>query len=234
MLDVSAITVRYGAIEALADVSLRVEPGQFVAVLGANGAGKSTLLRTISGLLHPTKGSLRWNGQEIGGAAPEAIVRLGIAQVPEGRGIFPDLSVRENLEIGAYSRRDRSALQADYRDVLTTFPILGERQRQRGSTLSGGEQQMLAIGRALMSRPKLLLADEVSLGLAPVVVRNVFNALAQLRHRGVTLIAVEQNARLALRFADYVYVLKHGRLAMHGTSAEMAASSELVGAYLGV
>ena len=234
MLEVRDLSVRYGAIEALSAVSLSVAPGQFVAVLGANGAGKSTLLRTISGLLQPVRGSLRWMGREIGGAAPEAIVRLGIAHVPEGRGIFPDMTVRENLEIGAYSRRDRSGLRREYEAVLAAFPILGERARQPGSTLSGGEQQMLAIGRALMSRPALLLADEVSLGLAPVMVQAVFRALAALRERGVTLIAVEQNARLALRFADYVFVLKHGRLAMQGTSAALAASSELVEAYLGV
>ena len=203
-------------------------------MLGANGAGKSTLLRTISGQLRPWAGSLRWNGQEIGGLAPEHVVRLGIAQVPEGRGIFPELTVRENLRIGAYSRRDRGALGAEYDDVLTIFPALAKRERQLGYTLSGGEQQMLAIGRALMSRPKLLLADEVSLGLAPVVVRAVFEQLARLRDRGVTLIAVEQNARLALRFADYVYVLKHGRLAIEGRSADLADSSELVEAYLGV
>jgi branched-chain amino acid transport system ATP-binding protein len=234
MLDIKGITVRYGAIEALTDISLSVEPGQFVAVLGANGAGKSTLLRTISGLLQPVSGSLRWMGAEIGAATPESIVRRGIAHVPEGRGIFSDMTVRENLEIGAYSRPDRAALKQDYDDIIATFPVLGRRESQRGSTLSGGEQQMLAIGRALMSRPTLLLADEVSLGLAPVMVRTVFEALAQLRHRGVTLIAVEQNARLALKFADYVFVLKHGRLAMQGTSAELSNSGGLVEAYLGV
>ncbi len=234
MLDVRGITVRYGAIEALSDVSLSVSPGQFVAVLGANGAGKSTLLRTISGLLRPAAGSMQWQGGEIAGHTPEAVVRLGIAHVPEGRGIFPEMTVRENLEIGAYSRRDRSALRRDYEEILATFPILGKRTRQLGYTLSGGEQQMLAIGRALMSRPTLLLADEVSLGLAPVMVRTVFDELARLRQRGVTLITVEQNARLALKFADYVFVLKHGRVVMQGTSAVLAASGELVEAYLGV
>jgi branched-chain amino acid transport system ATP-binding protein len=234
MLDVRGITVRYGAIEALVDVSLSVRPGQFVAVLGANGAGKSTLLRTVSGLLRPAAGSIQWQGSQIGGRAPEAIVGLGIAHVPEGRGIFPDMTVRENLEIGAYARRDRSTLRRDFADVLAIFPILERRARQRGATLSGGEQQQLAIGRAMMSRPKLLLADEVSLGLAPVMVRTVFDALSALRARGVTVMAVEQNARLALAFADYVFVLKHGRVVMHGTSGELSASSELVDAYLGV
>ncbi len=234
MLEIRGISVRYGAIEALTEVSLTVEPGSFVTVLGANGAGKSTLLRTISGQLRPHAGSIRWNGAQIGGLKPEQVVRLGIAQVPEGRGIFPELTVRENLRIGAYSRRDRGALGAEYDDVLAIFPSLAQRERQLGYTLSGGEQQMLAIGRALMSRPKLLLADEVSLGLAPVVVRAVFEQLARLRSRGVTLIAVEQNARLALRFADYVYVLKHGRLAIEGRSADLTDSSELVEAYLGV
>jgi branched-chain amino acid transport system ATP-binding protein len=234
MLDVRAITVRYGAIEALTEVSLSAARGQFVAVLGANGAGKSTLLRTISGLLRPAAGSIGWAGREIAGRAPASIVRLGIAHVPEGRGIFPDMSVRENLEIGAYSRRDKSALRAEYETVLATFPVLGLRARQLGSTLSGGEQQMLAIGRAMMSRPQLLLADEVSLGLAPVMVRAVFEALSRLRGGGITLIAVEQNARLALKFADYVFVLKHGRVVARGTSAELATSAELVEAYLGV
>jgi branched-chain amino acid transport system ATP-binding protein len=234
MLDISGISVRYGAIEALTDISLQVQPGQFTAVLGANGAGKSTLLRTISGLLPVSAGSLHWMGQDIGNRTAEQIVRLGIAHVPEGRGIFPDMTVRENLEIGAYSRSDRPAWRETVRRVLKTFPALERRQGQRGATLSGGEQQMLAIGRALMSRPTLLLADEVSLGLAPIVVRLVFRELANLRNSGVTVIAVEQNARIALEFADSVFVLKHGRLAMQGDSTTLRESGKLVEAYLGV
>jgi branched-chain amino acid transport system ATP-binding protein len=234
MLDISGISVRYGAIEALTDISLQVQPGQFAAVLGANGAGKSTLLRTISGLLPHASGSLRWMGQDIGNMSAEHIVRRGIAHVPEGRGIFPDMTVRENLEIGAYSHADRKTWRDTYRSVLQTFPALERRQGQRGATLSGGEQQMLAIGRALMSRPSLLLADEVSLGLAPIVVRAVFRELAKLRESGVTVVAVEQNARIALEFADSVFVLKQGRLAMQGDSATLQGSGELVEAYLGV
>jgi branched-chain amino acid transport system ATP-binding protein len=234
MLDISGISVRYGAIEALSDISLQVQSGQFAAVLGANGAGKSTLLRAISGLLPLSSGSMHWMGQDIGNTAAEHIVRLGIAHVPEGRGIFPDMTVRENLEVGAYSRADRATWRDTYRSVLQIFPALERRQGQRGATLSGGEQQMLAIGRALMSRPTLLLADEVSLGLAPIVVRAVFRELAKLRASGVTVIAVEQNARVALEFADSIFVLKAGRLAMHGDSATLQESGELVEAYLGV
>ena len=234
MLELRAVTLRYGAIAALTEVSLRVPEGRFVAVLGANGAGKSSLLRTISGLHHPAAGAITWQGRDITGAAPEAILRLGIAHVPEGRRIFRDMTVRENLLAGAYVRRERGALRAAYAEVLETFPILAERERQLGATLSGGEQQMLAIGRAMMSRPRVLLADEISLGLAPIVVRRVFAELARLRARGVTLVVVEQNANLALRYADHAYVLRHGRVVMDGPAAELAASGGLVDAYLGV
>ena len=208
--------------------------GRFVAVLGANGAGKSTLLRTISGLHRPASGAITWQDRDITGAAPEAILRLGIAQVPEGRRIFRDMTVRENLLAGAYVRRERRALRERYAEVLATFPILAEREGQLGATLSGGEQQMLAIGRAMMSHPSLLLADEISLGLAPIAMRRVFAELARLRERGVTLVVVEQNASLALRHADYAYVLRHGSVVMEGPAAELAASGGLVDAYLGV
>jgi branched-chain amino acid transport system ATP-binding protein len=234
MLELREVTVRYGAVEALSRVSLRVEEGQCVAILGANGAGKSTLLRTISGLVRPAAGEVLLKGISIAGTAPERVVRLGTAHVPEGRGIFPELTVRENLMIGAYSRRRSAESKNDYARMLSVFPALARRERQPGATLSGGEQQMLAIGRALMSRPDILLADEVSLGLAPVVIRQVFDQLGRLRERGITLVIVEQNASLAMKFADYVYVLKHGRMVLEGTREALAASSDLTEAYLGI
>jgi branched-chain amino acid transport system ATP-binding protein len=234
MLEVRRISVRYGAIEALADVSLQVARGSWVAILGANGGGKSTLLRTISSLLRPVSGDIVLDGASLVSKPPEEVVRLGVAHVPEGRGIFPDLTVRENLMIGAYSRPDRADVAEACADVLRAFPALHKREHQRGSTLSGGEQQMLAIGRALMSRPRMLLADEVSLGLAPVVISQLFAELAKLRERGVTIVTVEQNAKLAMRFADYVYVLKQGRMVLEGSSRDLSGSSELTEAYLGV
>src|SRR5882724_704465 len=209
MLELRQLTVRYGAVQALTQVSLRVEEGQFVAILGANGAGKSTLLRAVSGVARPTSGEILLDGRRIDGMAAERIVRLGAAQVPEGRGIFPDLTVRENLLIGGYVRRDKVAVRQDYDAIMGSFPVLAERAKQPGYTLSGGEQQMLAIGRALMSRPKLLLADEVSLGLAPVIIRQVFAELNRLKDRGMTLLVVEQSANLVMKSADYAHVLKH-------------------------
>jgi branched-chain amino acid transport system ATP-binding protein len=232
MLEVSRLTVRYGAVEALCDVSVRVPAGGFVAILGANGAGKSTLLRAISGLARPDSGAITLDGEAITGLKPEAIVRRGISHVPEGRGVFPDLTVAENLAMGAYARRSEHA--ARYASVLATFPALARRERQPGYTLSGGEQQMLAIGRALMSAPSVLTADELSLGLAPVIVNQVFATLTEARRSGVTLLVVEQNARLALKFADYLYVLKHGRVVLEGVREELERSAALVDAYLGV
>ncbi len=234
MLELRDLTVRYGAVTALAEVSLRVAPGEMLAVLGANGAGKSTLLRTISGLLRPAAGAVLLDGDNIAGLVAEAILRRGVAHVPEGRRIFRDMTVRENLLIGAYARRERTARLATYERVVAAFPVLGERASQQGATLSGGEQQMLAIGRALMSRPRLLLADEVSLGLAPVVMHRVFAELARLREAGITLVVVEQNAALALRHADHAVVLKHGRVVLAGPAAALAASGALADAYLGV
>jgi branched-chain amino acid transport system ATP-binding protein len=232
MLEVSRLTVRYGAVEALRDVSVKVPAGGFVAILGANGAGKSTLLRAISGLARPNSGAITLDGEAITGLKPEAIVRRGVSHVPEGRGVFPDLTVAENLAMGAYARRSEHA--ARYASVLATFPALARRERQPGYTLSGGEQQMLAIGRALMSAPSVLTADELSLGLAPVMVNQVFATLTEARRRGVTLLVVEQNARLALKFADYLYVLKHGRVVLEGVREELERSAALVDAYLGV
>jgi branched-chain amino acid transport system ATP-binding protein len=233
MLEIAGLNVRYGAVEALRDVSIKVGPGSLVAILGANGAGKSTLLRTISGVVGAASGSIALLGKAIGGLSPEEIVRRGVSHVPEGRGIFPDLTVKENLMIGAYTRRGQN-LSDDYGKVMQMFPPVARRERQFGYTLSGGEQQMLAIGRALMAAPKLLLADELSLGLAPIIVKQVFAKLDEVRKTGITVLVVEQNARLAMKFADYLYVLKYGRVVMEGSRADFERSTDLVDAYLGV
>ena len=233
MLEVAGLAVNYGPIAALRGVSLRVAQGQLVGILGANGAGKTSLLRTISGLVRASAGSIRFGGAEIGQVRPDEIVRLGIVHVPEGRGIFPDLTVRENVLVGAHSRRASAEIAADYQRMLEMFPLLARREKQDGSTLSGGEQQMLALARALMGRPKLLLADEVSLGLAPVITKQVFGHLQALREQGVTILVVEQNAHLLLKMADYIYVLKQGRVALEGKAAELASHRELTEAYLG-
>jgi branched-chain amino acid transport system ATP-binding protein len=233
MLEITNLHVRYGAIEALRDVSIKVGTGSLVAILGANGAGKSTLLRTISGIVTAASGNIALLGKAIGGLSPEEIVRRGVSHVPEGRGIFPDLTVKENLMIGAYARRGQN-LAADYGKVMQMFPPIARRERQFGYTLSGGEQQMLAIGRALMAAPQVLLADELSLGLAPIIVKQVFAKLDEVRKAGITVLVVEQNARLAMKFADYLYVLKYGRVVMEGSRAEFERSTELVDAYLGV
>ena len=233
MLEVSGLSVSYGPIVALREVSLRVAEGQLVGILGANGAGKTSLLRTISGLVRASAGSIRFGGTEIGPVRPDEIVRRGIVHVPEGRGIFPDLTVRENVLVGAHSRRASAEIAADYKRMLEMFPSLARRENQDGSTLSGGEQQMLALARALMGRPKLLLADEVSLGLAPVITKQVFGHLQALREQGMTILVVEQNAHLLLKMADYIYVLKQGRVALEGKASEMASHRDLTEAYLG-
>jgi branched-chain amino acid transport system ATP-binding protein len=233
MLEITNLNVRYGAVEALRDVSIKVGSGSLVAILGANGAGKSTLLRTISGVVSAASGSIALLGKAIGGLSPEEIVRRGVSHVPEGRGIFPDLTVKENLMIGAYARRGQD-LAADYGKVMQMFPPIARRERQFGYTLSGGEQQMLAIGRALMAAPQVLLADELSLGLAPIIVKQVFAKLDEVRKAGITVLVVEQNARLAMKFADYLYVLKYGRVVMEGSREEFERSTDLVDAYLGV
>jgi branched-chain amino acid transport system ATP-binding protein len=233
MLEIANLNVRYGAVEALRDVSIKVGPGSLVAILGANGAGKSTLLRAISGVVRAASGSIALLGKAIGGLSPEEIVRRGVSHVPEGRGIFPDLTVKENLMIGAYARRGQY-LTADYGKVMQMFPPIARRERQFGYTLSGGEQQMLAIGRALMAAPQVLLADELSLGLAPIIVKQVFAKLDEVRKAGITVLVVEQNARLAMKFADYLYVLKYGRVVMEGPREEFERSTELVDAYLGI
>jgi branched-chain amino acid transport system ATP-binding protein len=233
MLEVSGLSVRYGSVEALRDVSIKVEAGGLVAILGANGAGKSTLLRAISGIVRPASGTIALRGEQIAGLGAEEIVRRGVSHVPEGRGIFPDLTVSENLMIGAYVRRGQD-VSADYSRVMEMFPPVERRERQFGYTLSGGEQQMLAIGRALMAQPKVLLADELSLGLAPIIVKQVFAKLDEVRKAGITILVVEQNARLAMKFADYLYVLKYGRVVMQGEREKFQHSTALVDAYLGV
>jgi branched-chain amino acid transport system ATP-binding protein len=233
MLEVSGLSVRYGSVEALRDVSIKVETGGLVAILGANGAGKSTLLRAISGIARAASGTISLRGEPITALGPEAIVRRGVAHVPEGRGIFPDLTVSENLMIGAYVRRGQD-VSADYRRMMKMFPPIERRERQFGYTLSGGEQQMLAIGRALMATPQLLLADELSLGLAPIIVKQVFAKLDEIRKTGIAVLVVEQNARLAMKFADYLYVLKYGRVVMEGKREEFETSTALVEAYLGI
>jgi len=233
MLEVTGLNVRYGSVEALRNVSIKVGTGRLVAILGANGAGKSTLLRAISGIARAASGTIALKGEAITGLGPEEIVRRGVSHVPEGRGIFPDLTVKENLMMGAYVRRGQN-VSADYSRVMAMFPPIERRERQFGYTLSGGEQQMLAIGRALMAAPRVLLADELSLGLAPIIVKQVFAKLDEVRKAGITVLVVEQNARLAMKFADYLYVLKYGQVVMEGARDEFERSTALVDAYLGV
>ncbi len=234
LLEVRNLHVAYGAIQALHGIDLHVEPGQIVTLIGANGAGKSTTLRTISGLLRPTRGTITFDGRCLVGLPPHEIVRLGIAHAPEGRGVFANLTVEENLEIGAYARRDRDGLGADRRRVLERFPVLRERLRQSAATLSGGEQQMLAIGRALLARPRLLVLDEPSLGLAPQIVQRIFAIIREINAAGTTILLVEQNAHLALQASHYAYVLEVGRIVRHDVAAVLERSDEIRRAYLGV
>jgi branched-chain amino acid transport system ATP-binding protein len=235
MLRVRDLTVAYGSVTALRGVSLDVVAGELVAVLGSNGAGKSTLLKTISGLLVPVTGGLLFDGEEVAGLPAESMVRRGVALVPEGRLVFPRFSVVENLQIGATARRDREAIDHDLERTLRTFPVLAERARQLAGTLSGGEQQQLAIARGLMSRPRLLLLDEPSLGLAPIVVDLIFELIAGLRGEGVTILLVEQNVHRALEVADRAHVLSVGRVILSGTAEELRSThAELERAYLGI
>ena len=233
MLSVSDLSASYGRIEALRGVSLQILEGEIVTLIGANGAGKSTLLRTVSGILRPRAGSILFEGQTLSLMAPEKIVQKGVIQVQEGRGILGHMTVLENLELGAYVRKDREGIQADLREVLERFPILEERRYQLGSSLSGGEQQMLAIARALMGRPRLLMMDEPSLGLAPKLVNEVFSIVQALKEEGKTILLVEQNARKALQCADRGYVMETGEIVMEGTSAELLKSEGVKEAYLG-
>ena len=233
MLDIKDINVYYGAIHAIKGISLTVNEGEIVTLIGANGAGKSTTLRTISGLLKPKTGSITFLGKEIGGMSANLIVREGISQVPEGRRIFAEMSVLENLELGAFTRSDDDGIAADMEMVFKRFPRLQERRAQLAGTLSGGEQQMLAMGRALMSRPKLLLLDEPSMGLAPLLIREIFSIIEDINAAGTTVLLVEQNANMALSIANRAYVLETGRITLSGDAKELAASEEIRKAYLG-
>lgn len=233
MLQVNDINVFYGAIQALNSVSLSVQQGEIVAIIGSNGAGKSTLMRTLSGLLRTRSGSISFLGEDITDLAPDQIVRRGISQSPEGRKIFTNLTVHENILIGATIRNDQAAIKEDMEQVLTRFPRLRERLKQNAGTLSGGEQQMLAIGRALMSQPKLLLLDEPSMGLAPNLVAEIFDIITDVKAEGVTVLVVEQNAHKALSIADRAYVLETGSLVLEGTGKELLNSDKVREAYLG-
>jgi len=233
ILSVENLRVSYGAIEALRGVSLEVPAGQVVALIGANGAGKTTTLRAVSGMLRPAGGSVRLFGEDVSGLPSHRLVARGMAHAPEGRGIFLNLTVGENLDLGAYLRRDRAGIRADLERSFALFPVLAERLAQVAGTLSGGEQQMLAVARALMSRPRLLLLDEPSLGLAPQVVERIFGVLREVNETGVAMLLVEQNAHKALQLAHRAYVLETGQVAMTGTGRELLASPEVRRAYLG-
>jgi branched-chain amino acid transport system ATP-binding protein len=233
VLELKDLEVSYGNIRALQGVSLRVADGELVTLIGSNGAGKSTTLKTISGLLRPRRGTLSYDGQPLERLPPHQIVALGISHCPEGRHLFAALSVAENLRLGSVQRHDRVEIQHDVERAYELFPVLKQRYRQAAGTLSGGEQQMLAISRALMSRPKLLLLDEPSLGLAPILVRAIFNTIRQLKREGTTILLVEQNARLALEVADRAYVMETGRITLEGPAAELRHNPQVESTYLG-
>ena len=233
MLKIDHIDVYYGAIHALKGISLEVKEGEIVTLIGANGAGKSTTLRTISGLLKPKTGSITFLGQNIEGVRAHEIVKKGISQVPEGRRVFAEMTVMENLDLGAFVRKDKAGIQQDLKHVFELFPRLEERKNQSAGTLSGGEQQMLAMGRALKSRPKLLLLDEPSMGLAPLLIKEIFNIIVDINKSGTTVLLVEQNANMALSIANRAYVLETGRITLSGSAKELAASEDVRKAYLG-
>ena len=233
MIEIKDIDVHYGAVHAIKGVSLHAERGEIVTLIGANGAGKSTLLRAISGLVIPGAGSIRFEGKEITRVPPHTIVGLGISHAPEGRLVFANLTVEDNLELGAYRRRDRGEIESDRKKVFELFPRLLERRRQNAGTLSGGEQQMLAIGRALMSRPRLLLLDEPSLGLAPLLVREIFRTIEEINRQGVTILLVEQNAHMALGIARRGYVLETGCVRIEDEAKALLVNEEVRRAYLG-
>jgi branched-chain amino acid transport system ATP-binding protein len=233
VLRLEGLRAGYGPIEALRGLDLEVREGELVCLLGANGAGKSSTLRAISGLLRPRSGRILFEGRKLNGLEPSAVLRAGIAHCPEGRRVFPHLTVAENLAMGAYVRRDRAGIAEDLDRVCAHFPILAERRRQPAGTLSGGEQQMLAIARALMARPRLILFDEPSLGLAPTIVETTFGIIADIRRRGTTVLMVEQNAYLALRMADRGYVMETGRIVLHGPARDLLRDDHVRAAYLG-
>ncbi|MGW8188285.1 MAG: ABC transporter ATP-binding protein [Desulfobacterales bacterium] len=233
MLKLDNVKTYYGNIRALKGISLEVNEGEIVCLIGGNGAGKSTTLMTISGVLTPEEGEVLYQDRAIAGVRPDHIVQMGICQVPEGRMIFPLLTVTENLDLGAYLRKDRDGIKEDFERVFELFPVLRERAKQAGGTLSGGEQQMLAIGRALMARPKLLLLDEPSLGLAPILVDTIFDIIRQINEQGTTILLVEQNAQLALQFSHRGYVIETGEIALADTSAALLKNEQVKKAYLG-
>jgi branched-chain amino acid transport system ATP-binding protein len=233
MLNVEEIDVYYGNIKALKGVSLNVNEGEIVTLIGANGAGKSTLLKTLSGLLKPKKGEIEYNNKSIAGKPAQAIVKAGISHVPEGRRVFANMTVEENLELGAYLRKDSKGIREDFEKVFELFPRLFERKKQLSGTLSGGEQQMLAMGRALMAKPKLLLLDEPSMGLAPLLVKTIFNIIEEINRDGTTILLVEQNAHMALSIATRAYVIETGSVITSGTAEKLQASEEIRQAYLG-
>ena len=233
MLEVEGLDVYYGAVHALKGVTIRAEAGEIVTLIGANGAGKTTLLRALSGLIPARAGRMRFDGREITRMPPHEIVALGVSHAPEGRLVFANLTVDDNLELGAYRRRDRAGIAKDREEAFRLFPRLGERRRQSAGTLSGGEQQMLAIARALMSRPKVLLLDEPSLGIAPILVRDIFRNIVEINRRGVTIVLVEQNAHMALSIARRGYVLETGRVRLEDEAARLLQNEEVKKAYLG-
>ncbi|MCY1205805.1 High-affinity branched-chain amino acid transport ATP-binding protein LivF [compost metagenome] len=235
LLELDNVSAAYGRIQALSRVSLRVWTGQIVALLGSNGAGKSTTLNVISAIVKCTEGQVRLAGERVGRAASDELVRRGVVQVPEGRQVFRDMSVRENLELGAYMRQDRAQIRGDMDLVYSMFPRLAERRNQMAATLSGGEQQMLAIGRAVLARPKLMLFDEPSMGLSPLLVQQMFQIIAQLnRERGITMLLVEQNVQLALNIANYGYILENGEIALEGPADKLSGDERVRQAYLGM
>lgn len=233
ILEIKDLVVSYGGIEAVKKVSLNVERGKIVTLIGANGAGKSTTLKSIAGIVKPKSASIKFNGEEICGKSPDYIVSKGITLVPEGRRVFTNLTVLENLKIGAYLRKDKAVIKADIEHVYQLFPRLKEREWQQAGTLSGGEQQMLAVGRALMSKPKLIMMDEPSLGLAPLVVKGIFDIIKTVNQEGITVLLIEQNANMALKAADWGYVMETGVITMEGTGKELLENEEIKEAYLG-
>ena len=233
MLKIENLKVSYGGIRALRGISLEVPDGKIVTLIGANGAGKSTTLRTITGLVKADSGSIQWNGNELIGRNIDRIISEGIALSPEGRRVFPDMTVLENLRIGAYLRKNKAEIEKDLNSVYDLFPRLKERSWQPAGTLSGGEQQMLAVGRALMSRPKLMMMDEPSLGLAPLVVQDIFRIIQEINRQGVTILLIEQNANMALKIADLAYVMETGNITLSGTGAELLTNEKVKEAYLG-
>jgi len=233
MLEVKNLSVHYGMIQAVRNVDFKVNEGEIVSLIGANGAGKSTILKTLSGLIHPSEGEIVYLGENIASTSAKKIVERGLVQVPEGRHVFPGLTVKENLELGAFLRQDKEEIQKDMEAVFERFPILKERKDQDAQTLSGGEQQMLAMGRALMSRPKLLLLDEPSMGLAPIFIREIFKIIQEIQKTGTTVLLIEQNAKMALSISNRAYVLETGSVVLSGTGQELLESDEIQKAYLG-